>query len=302
VAYFLGIDGGGSRTRCAVGDEERILGRAEASGSNVVRVGAKNAREALRHVVRETCARASVDPKKVSRVVAGIAGAARRDVAEVVRAALSDLTPAPVKVVGDMVIALHAAFGEGLGVVVIAGTGSIAYARGEKGDTSRAGGWGWAISDEGSAHWIGREAVRALFHSHDLGVSTTLANRVLQTWKLTSLDQLVVTANSLPVPDFASLLAQVVASADEGDRVAARVLQAASSELARLGRTAAGRVLAPEDVVQVAMAGGVFAHAAQVREAFSSTLTAELPKATVLPQIVEPVLGALALARQNANK
>ena len=58
-------------------------------------------------------------------------------------------------------IALEAAFGSGPGVIVIAGTGSIAYGRNREGQTARAGGWGFAISDEGSGHWIGRTAVAA---------------------------------------------------------------------------------------------------------------------------------------------
>ncbi len=66
-----------------------------------------------------------------------------------------------IKVVGDNVIALEAAFGSGPGVIVIAGTGSIAYGRNRDGQTARAGGWGFAISDEGSGHWIGRAAVAA---------------------------------------------------------------------------------------------------------------------------------------------
>lgn len=301
MAYFIGIDGGGSRTRCAVGDEQRALGRAEASGSNVVRVGAKNAREALRHVVRETCARAGVDLKKVSRVVAGIAGAARRDIAEVVRGSLSDLLPAPVQVVGDMVIALQAAFGNGPGVVVIAGTGSIAYARNEQGETSRAGGWGWAISDQGSAHWIGREIVGAILKSQDAGEKTALTAGVLQAWKLAGVEQLVVAANALPPPDFAALLPLFVNAVGAGDAVAQRVLQSAALELSHIAKTAAGRVF-PSGPVQVAMAGGVFAHAPQVREAFATALAEELPGATVLPELVEPVLGALSLARQGATK
>jgi N-acetylglucosamine kinase-like BadF-type ATPase len=235
-------------------------------------------------------------------VVAGISGAARKEIAEVVRGALTDLTPAPVQVVGDMVIALHAAFGDGPGVVVIAGTGSIAYARSQSGETARAGGWGWAISDEGAAHWIGRQAVSAVFSCRDADVATSLGTRILAAWKLASLDQLVVTSNSVPVADFASLLKQVVAAATEGDAIAARILQDASSELIRLAKTAAGRVLPSQGPIQVAMAGGVFAHAAQVREAFSRTLVTELPDATLRPDVVEPVLGALALARQGVSK
>ena len=69
---------------------------------------------------------------------------------------VAEILPTPIEVVGDMLIALEAAFDSGPGVIVIAGTGSIAYGRNRQGTTVRAGGWGFAIGDEGSAHWIGR--------------------------------------------------------------------------------------------------------------------------------------------------
>ena len=103
---------------------------------------------------------------EISRVCVGLAGAARPEISELVRGMVSEtlsgeIKPAEIKIVGDMVIALEAAFGSGPGVIVIAGTGSIAYGRNSKGQTARAGGWGFAISDEGSGHWIGRTAVAA---------------------------------------------------------------------------------------------------------------------------------------------
>src|SRR5579863_7431190 len=177
VPYFIGIDGGGTKTFCAVGDESQTLATATAGPSNVLRVGEAQARESLHQAVRQACAAAGITLAQVSRTCIGAAGAVRPEIAEIVRRALAELLPSPVQasntqtssvqpsninVVGDMQIALEAAFESGPGVIVIAGTGSIAYGRDAHGNTARAGGWGFTISDEGSAHWIGRAAAAAL--------------------------------------------------------------------------------------------------------------------------------------------
>ena len=165
MAYFLGIDGGGTKTTCAVGDESRLLAEATAGPSNVVRVGEERARESLHQCVRQACAAAGIVPEEVSRTCLGGSGAAQPELAEIVRRLLAEILPTPIDVVGDMEIALDAAFDTGPGIVVIAGTGSIAYGRDRQGRTARAGGWGFAIGDEGSAHWIGRAAVSAVLRA-----------------------------------------------------------------------------------------------------------------------------------------
>jgi glucosamine kinase len=166
VAIFLGIDGGGSKTSCLIGDETSVLGRGTGAASNVVRVGEAQARESLATAIRQACRVANIRPSEISSVCVGLAGAARPEIGELVRRIIADLVPgetqpSQIRVVGDNVIALEAAFGGGPGVIVIAGTGSIAYGRNREGQTARAGGWGFAISDEGSGHWIGRTAVAA---------------------------------------------------------------------------------------------------------------------------------------------
>ena len=168
VLYFLGIDGGGTKTTCAVGDESQLLAAATAGPSNIVRVGEGKARESLQQCVRQACVAAGIVPEEVSRTCVGGAGAARPELAEIVRRSLAEILPTPVDVVGDMQIALEAAFNTGPGVVVNAGTGSFAYGRNGQGRTARAGGWGFAIGDEGSAHWIGRAAVSAVLRAADL--------------------------------------------------------------------------------------------------------------------------------------
>src|SRR5271155_1889955 len=62
VAYYLGIDGGGSKTTCAVGDEVSLLARVTTGPSNITRVGEGRAREALQKAIREACATARIPP------------------------------------------------------------------------------------------------------------------------------------------------------------------------------------------------------------------------------------------------
>ena len=119
-------------------------------------------------------------------------------------------------------IALQAAFGDGPGVIVIAGTGSIAYGRNREGQTARAGGWGFAISDEGSGHWIGRTAVAAAIGAwdEDPELDVPLIEMLMKSWNLQTIEQLVPAANSAPPPDFAALFPAVLSLADSGDRIA----------------------------------------------------------------------------------
>src|SRR5438046_5923939 len=118
-----------------------------------------------------------------------------------------------VQVRAATIIALEAAFGRGPGVVVIAGTGSIAYGRNAAGQTRRAGGWGFAISDEGSGYWIGRAAVGAAIHTLDEKGKSPLLDTILKKWKLESLDELVVTANAIPTSNLDALFnAMIVTS------------------------------------------------------------------------------------------
>jgi len=143
VAIYLGIDGGGSKTSCLIGDETSVLGTGTAGGSNVVRVGEAQARESLAIAIHQACTVANVQPSQITKVCVGLAGAARSEVSQPVRTMISEILsgdgtphstdPDEITVVGDMVIALEAAFGDGPGVIVIAGTGSIAYGRSRDG-------------------------------------------------------------------------------------------------------------------------------------------------------------------------
>jgi N-acetylglucosamine kinase-like BadF-type ATPase len=309
LPYYLGIDGGGTKTTCAVGDESNLIATATAGPSNIIRVGERQARESLQQCVREACAAAGITTEQVSRTCVGGSGAARPQLSELVRRFLAEILATPVDVVGDMQIALEAAFDTGPGIIVISGTGSIAFGRDQQGTTVRAGGWGFAIGDEGSAHWIGRAAVSAVLRAadprdampaNDAPRNSSLAATLLHAWGVTSLNDLARYANSIPPPDFADLFPSIASSEDD---LATQVLTSAGRELAAIVMLVIRRLFAQDHTgtVPVAMTGGVFRHARRVRQVFYNELHAIDPRVEVNPLIVEPVDGALRMARRPAS-
>ena len=317
MSYYLGIDGGGTKTICAVADESAVLGTVTGGPSNVIRVGEPMARESLQQAVRQACAAAGITPREVSRTCIGASGAGRPETAAVVRHALTELLHSPIDVTGDMEIALEAAFAGGSGVVVNAGTGSFAFGRNPQGTSARAGGWGFAISDEGSAQWIGRVAISTLLRDRVVVSPETdphpspLQQSLLAAWKLKSIDDLIRAANATPTPDFSALFSVVLSCAEAGDDIASQVLTNAGRELAGLADVVI-RCLYVEtnesqsepassavtERVPVVMLGGVFRHALQVRQVFYNQLHALQPRIDLNRQVVEAVCGAISLARK----
>ena len=308
MSIFLGIDGGGSKTSCVIGDQHSVLGTGTSAGSNVVRVGEARAQESLGAAIRQACAAANISPSRIEKTCVGTAGGALPEIAGVVRRLVSGFVTGEVAVVGDMVIAMEAAFGSEPGVIVIAGTGSIAYGRHFAGQTARAGGWGFAISDEGSGHWIGRSAVAASMRAFDEAGSDSagpLLEGIMKSWGVTTRDQMVVAANAAlkiaGTHDFAALLPAVLSAADAGDAGARAVLTQAGAELATLAKIVIVRLFVDAVPVPVAVSGGVFRNCRLVQQVFYDRLRAAfqqiLPKATP----VDPAKGALELARRSVR-
>jgi N-acetylglucosamine kinase-like BadF-type ATPase len=182
----------------------------------------------------------------------------------------------------------------------------LAYGRDRAGKTARAGGWGFAIGDEGSAHWIGRAAVSAVLRASDREYGTTenllqgsFASALCKAWGVRSLIDLARAANSIPPPDFAALFPAV---ATGKDALALDVLSSAGRELAQVAAVVVDRLFPKGEPspVPVAMIGGVFRHSNQARESFYNELRQLDPRVEISPCIVEPVEGALRMARRAA--
>ena len=300
MAFYLGVDAGGSQTECAVGDDQAILGRSTATSCKVQKVGEDAARKALQQGVREACPKAGIKPQQLTHSCIGVAGASDARAALVVHRMMRDLVGGEVDVVGDNAIALEAAFRTGPGVIAIAGTGSIVFGRNERGETARAGGWGPVISDEGSAEWIGRRAAAAAVRAVDTGQSTTLTKATLEAWHVATRDDIVRLANGYPRPDFAALYPHVLHAALDGDVLARDLLLQAGTEIAALTKIVIRKLWPGRHAVRVCVAGGVFSSAAIVRQVFSNSLRAERPDVAVSFGHVHPVVGALAIARRHA--
>lgn len=297
MTFFLGIDGGGSKTRCLLGDESAVLATGSGSGCNVLRVGEACARNSLAAAIHEACVQAGVSPQQITRTCAGVSGAGDDGIASLVQRLLIEIVGGAIEIIGDMEIALESAFAGQPGIVVIAGTGAIAFGRNSSGQTARASGWGRMVSDDGSGHWIGVQAVRAALRAHDAGRDTPLLRNLLQSLDAKSVHDLVVRANGTPPPDFAALFPVVLAAEEEGDEVATSVLEQAGRELAETAAIVLRRLF-PAEGAQVAVHGGVFAGSRTVKNTFGHALRELHPAAKLCDVAVDPALGALQRARR----
>jgi N-acetylglucosamine kinase-like BadF-type ATPase len=298
MAFFLGIDGGGSKTECMVGDETSVLGWASSGSSKIVRVGEEAAAAALREGVERACAAAGVAASQIDRACIGVSGASQADSVIFIRRLLGDIVGGGIEVVGDMEVAHYAAFDGGAGVVVISGTGSIAYGRNQQGETARAGGLAPATGDPGSGVWIGRTAIELVLLASEHGHSPALLNDVLKAWKLGDLQELARVRRGTPAPDFAVLFPIIAVS---GDPIARRVLARAGRDLSLLVAEVLAVLWAVPVPVEVAMYGGVLENSAEVRDAFGADLCDRFPEARVAPGKRRPAEGALLMARQAAG-
>jgi len=297
MPFFLGIDGGGSKTRCVVGDEKSELGRATSSSSKVQRVGEACARDALAGAVHEACVHAGISPRQIVRSCAGITGAGRPEIAGVMRDLMSSIVGGQVEIVGDIEIAFEDGFGSGPGVMLIAGTGSIAFGKNKKGESARAGGWGYPISDDGSGQWIGAEAVREVLRACDRDQPAGLLNDLIEKLSASSFEDFIVRLNANPPVNFAALFPTVLAASDKGDSVASEILTRAGRELADIAGIVIERLF-HEQSVSVATHGGVLTSSTLVRESFARELRARHRRVELLGREIDPARGALERARR----
>jgi len=300
MALYLGIDGGGTKTECAVGDDSAILGRSKTGGSKVQRVGEVHARESLHDAIVQACQQGRRDPGAITHACIGVAGASNSEVRDTVRRIVAEIVPGQIDVVGDMIVGFEATFPETAGMLVLAGTGSIAFGRNERGETARAGGWGSAVSDEGSGDWIGRAGVAAALRSYDSGQSNALIGGIMNAWHVATREDIARIANGSPPPDFAALFPLVLSSADRGDGIARDILMRAGTELAMLAKLVARRLWPGANPIRVRMAGGVFSNSFCVQQVFENSLRAERPQCSVSFGQADGAAGALVCARRAA--
>jgi len=278
----LGLDIGGSSSRARLAEGGRTLSEASAPGANVALIDPGVVEERLTSLIEQL---GSPHP---ATCCAGAAGAevpaGKRRLEEL----LARLLPgASVLVVHDTRLILAAA-GLDVGIALIAGTGSVAYARSDDGHEARAGGWGWLLGDEGSGAWIVREALRELMRRREEGVQlSVLGERMLVA---TESDDLLETISRVQLYHEAGQWAALAGEVFDSlalDAGAARIIDSAADALASLALRAGAKVGVDGPVV---MAGGLITNFPDL----ASRLQARVGSATVLEE--EPVAGAVRLA------
>jgi len=229
--------------------------------------------------------------------VMGVAGTDRPSGAEALRGRLSGLDWGRLSIVSDAAVALAGATGCRPGVVVVSGTGSVAYGENGEGKRARAGGWGWRLGDEGSGYSIGNGALIASLRALDgRGPKTSLTGKVMKALGLGDIAGLVdlIYSGGMRNTEVASLTPLVGEAAEEGDAVARRILEEAGEELGLAASAVAGR-LGMKDGFTVALTGGVF-NLAPVREALGRVLGKAQPGCRMIEPRFEPDIGAALLA------
>lgn len=289
---MVGVDGGGSKTACLVVEwGGRATGYAVGGPSNYHGTGAAAAAEVLLATMGEALAAAGARTDEVAALCAGLAGCDREDDRAVARAMLAPvpLGRAPL-VVNDAKVALAGAFGNGPGVVVIAGTGSIVM--GQDGDrTERAGGWGPLLGDEGSGYDVGRRGAVAALRAHDGRGPPTLLVELYRQYLGGDLDLLIpLVYRPMPTSGMARLARLVGEAAKAQDPVALAILDTAAEELALAVRAVARRL--GSACPAVAAVGGLFRELAGFRELVAN----RLGHPDLAGPLYAPVVGAVLLA------
>jgi glucosamine kinase len=302
MSVVLGIDGGGTRTRACVADGERVLAFVEMGSIKRLRVGAQAAEENLRALLAEVYRQAGVSA--VQAASAGVASATMPGVAEWITAVFDDFCVERSEVVGDEVIALDAAFKGGPGILQIAGTGTNCIGRAPDGGRESAGGWSSRLGDEGSGFWIGLQAVRNALRAYDHEEPTRILEEVGRVWGTATIEELVNLGDGTPGPDFAVLAPIISQLAEEGDAVAAGILQQAATYLidsVLLVRSKLRRKHNVTDEVPVAWIGSVIGKARLVREPFFAGLRAAAPEMPIGQKEVAGIEGAIWRAQRLAE-
>ena len=229
--YFLGIDAGASATKWSLIDESGIVaaGTQEAMDGHLYRDASKIRMDSVLNEISQ-----EISGKKVDRIYMGITGVVHDGSIEKY---LEKYFMAPSIVVSDIELAYRANFVQGNGILLYAGTGSVAYAIDEKGEIHQIGGWGYLLGDEGAGYWIGREAIRQALHlieSKEIASPGSLVDLILKEINANDWNSVKSFVYSNDRSAIAALSKVVDQAVLKGDKSAIEILNRAAGHLADL--------------------------------------------------------------------
>jgi N-acetylglucosamine kinase len=293
ILLVLGVDGGATKTSCVLADEKfGILGVGLAGSSNYHVVGVEEAQKSVALAIKR-----AIPPnlkKNIDVCCFGMGGLNTKRDKKVISGFIKPLVAARKHIfVNDVVIAFYAATCGEPGIVIVAGTGSIAYGVNKEGKEGVAGGWGWLIGDEGSAFYIAKKALMSASKAYDgRGKPTSLVELFCNHLKISKFENIISKIYEEMKPrDLASLAPLVTQAAQKGDEVAQKILEDAARELALTVKALSER-LNMKGRFTVGAAGGVF-KSQPVWRFFQSEVQKQVPGAELTKPLEYPVIGAL---------
>ncbi len=299
MKYVLGFDGGGTKTECVLMDQAgKILARGRSGPSNPFRIGVERAARELEAAATLAMREAGVDTSEVAAIGAGLAGTTQPELKEQMQSALQKAFPGSVVTVFTDFEASLAAAGEGPVIVLVMGTGSVAVGRDSDGKIWRAGGYGTASSDEGSAYDIGRRAVtQAIKQQEQTGSDSKLGKAFLDQLHFKTWEELQQRANVAPDDVFPQVFPVVATLADAGDSDAREILSQAASDLSSLVATVADHVGPRNAAIFLAKTGGAVGRSVFFDANVDAALLQLLPNARMGGLRMSPAEAAARAAR-----
>lgn len=303
---FIGIDGGGTKTTCAIGTADgRVLAIVSGASSNIQSKPLSQVVNVITGLIEEALDQSDSEFTQLTMVYMALAGSAREEDRKKIMTALQKRMPA----LKDYVIdhdakgALAAGTWHETGMVLIAGTGSIVYAfQSPEEEPIRVGGWGYLLGDEGSGFDIGRKGISAVMKEYDrTGTATRLTDFVLEHFGKRDPSNLIPTIYGAKNVrgNLASVAKVVFLAAEGGDKVAKDILKGAKEDLVRLVE-AAYRQMPDTSSQTLVVSGGVFQNRL-FRESFEADIREQLNGLTLIYPKLSPVIGALTLALKQAG-
>jgi N-acetylglucosamine kinase-like BadF-type ATPase len=311
MQYILGVDGGGSKTTAVLADSTgKVIGSGRGGASNYQTIGLENASNSIDTAIRTAIDSATtnfgINPTDLERtliVVLGLAGADRSWDKACLNSTLTaklPLHPERLLIENDAQIALAGATGNSPGIILIAGTGSIALGIDHRGQQIRVGGWGPILGDEGSGYSIGKAALTAILREYDgRGKPTSLTKRLLKHLEITNPEELIplVYQNQLPRPKIAKLAEIVLEEAALADTVSQSLVTEAAKQLVEM----IGVLLTELDwnnAPIIAGTGGLLRCGNPLWKAVTQILTHFYPQNRLIPPLLPPELGAILLGKE----
>jgi N-acetylglucosamine kinase-like BadF-type ATPase len=294
-AVAVGVDAGGTSTVATASRDGVAIGTATGDAANANAIGFDRAAAALADVIKE-----ALQGENADAICVGAAGAGREEVSGALTAALRERFPdARIAVCDDARIALRAAVPQGDGIVLVAGTGSIAY--GEFGTAVyRAGGYGYLLGDEGSGFAIGAASARLLMRTFDgRAPADAFTARIADALRARQANEVIerVYRSGHPVRTLAALARIALESANDGERSANKIVQSAALDLGELIRSVVRSANAGNHDLPIVFSGGLLAGNSLLTYLLETRLMNDYPFMRVHKDAPEPHIGALALAQ-----